>query len=283
MFAILNQSYPPPQDGRRSIATAILFGSFIGLFLIFFEPFDLNLSSYKNKTLTLFLYGLISTAVLLIFLHLLPRYFPALFSEQHWTVKHHAIFYSAILFTIATLNGLYANFINDLSFSWPNYWWIINRTFVLGGIPIAFLTTLDYNRKLRQHVKEASDIVGNLEEVERSSDEPVWKITTDLKDETFSVSEQFFMYAEAIGNYIEIHHIESSEVKKATYRLSLSSFEKQLSSDHLIRCHRSYLVNLKMVEDVSGNAQGLKLKLKELARLIPVSRKYIPTIKKRQA
>jgi DNA-binding LytR/AlgR family response regulator len=38
------------------------------------------------------------------------------------------------------------------------------------------------------------------------------------------------------------------------------------------RCHRAYIVNLAAVEHVSGNAQGYKLHLKDVAELIPVSR-----------
>ena len=50
-------------------------------------------------------------------------------------------------------------------------------------------------------------------------------------------------------------------LKRIPYRVTLSSFEAQLAkSSSLTRCHRSYLVNLKKVENISGNTQGLKVK-----------------------
>ena len=71
-----------------------------------------------------------------------------------------------------------------------------------------------------------------------------------------------------------------NELKKVTYRVTLSSFEAQLEkSSGLVRCHRSYLVNLKNVENISGNAQGLKLELKNQSEMVPVSRKYIPIVR----
>ena len=69
-------------------------------------------------------------------------------------------------------------------------------------------------------------------------------------------------------------------MKKVTYRIQLSEFETQLKeASSLVRCHRSYMVNLKKVKNVSGNAQGLKLELINQSEIIPVSRKYIPIVK----
>jgi len=279
MFNQLKQSYPPPVANRRAILTSVLFGLFIGLFLILFEPFNLNLSTYRFKHLALLFFGIITTAVLFLSLYILPKLLPDLFSEQKWTVLHHILFYTAILFAIATLNGIYTNYLNNLQFSWANYWWIINRTFLLGGIPIAFLTILDHNRKLKQHYKDAEQILSGLQTLEGIHEENDWHITTDLKNETISIKEENFLYAMAVGNYIELYSVENDEIKKKTYRVSLGSLELQLLSNRLKRCHRSYLVNLNKVEGVSGNAQGLKLKLTDLSGNIPVSRKYIPDIK----
>ena len=280
MIKQFNQSYPPPVPNQKTITTALFFGLFIGLFLIFFEPFDLNLSTYKYKNIALLTFGLITTIVLFISLYLIPKALPNLFSESKWTVFRHIVFYGIILFVIATLNGIYTNYLNNLQFSWSNYWWIINRTFLLGGIPIAFLTVLDHNRKLKRHYKDAEQVLNGLQTFESIDKENVWGINTDLKNETIPINEESFFYAMAIGNYVEIYTYENNEVRKETYRISLGSLELQLPSKNLRRCHRSYLVNIKKIEGVSGKAQGLKLKLINLSYTIPVSRKYIPEIKK---
>ena len=74
--------------------------------------------------------------------------------------------------------------------------------------------------------------------------------------------------------------LDENTLKKVTYRVTLSSLEIQLKeASSLIRCHRSYLVNLNKVKNISGNAQGLKLELINQSEIIPVSRNYIPIVK----
>jgi hypothetical protein len=204
---------------------------------------------------------------------------PRLFSDEHWKVKHQIVFYLTILLVIATLNGIYTNYINALSFSWSNYWWIISRTFVLGGIPVAFLTRIDYQRKAKSNTKQASDILTAKKAFTAHSSEIIHQISTDLKEETIRFEEDAFMYAMAVGNYIDMWILVENIPQKITYRLTLSSFEAQLRSLSLKRCHRSYLVNLKKIENISGNAQGLKLELKNHSEVVPVSRKYIPLVR----
>jgi len=279
MLSILDQEYPAPRPTKRSITTSILFGLFIGLFLWFFEPFDINLSTGEDDVSDMFFYGLITTVVLLIFLCLLPLLLPKYFLDKNWRVKHQMLYYLTILFVIATVNGIYTNYINNLSFTWANYWWMISRTFVLGGIPIAFITLIDYHRKSSLNIKQAEDIPirTNIHGTENSNHS--YQIVTDLKTETIQFDEDDFYYAVAVGNYIDLYSMSDGVMKKETYRVSLSSFEDQLVSPSLKRCHRSYVVNLNKVDSISGNAQGLKIALKNHPDIIPVSRKYIPNVR----
>jgi len=280
MLRILTQKYPAPRPVLRNLITAVLFGLFIALFLLFFEPFDLNLSNNEDKVFQLLFFGCITTFVLVLFLYIFPLLLPKVFSDQTWEVKHQMLFYLVILFVIATFNGLYTNYINSLPFSWYNYGWIISRTFILGAIPIAFITVLDYKQKVIFNAKQASIMLKDKKELLKDSKEITHQISTDLKDETFSFNENDFNYAMAVGNYIDLCGINENTLKKVTYRITLSSFEMQLAeTSHLIRCHRSYVVNLKKVVSISGNAQGLKLELKNQSEIVPVSRQYIPIVK----
>ncbi|WP_299136468.1 LytTR family DNA-binding domain-containing protein [uncultured Tenacibaculum sp.] len=280
MSSIFNQKYTAPIPESKSVAKAIFFGLFIGLFLIFFEPFDINLSTNENKNYQLLFFGCITTLVLLVFLYVFPLLFPKIFSDIHWKVKHQIILYLIALFVIATLNGFYTNYINHLSFNWSNYWWIINKTFVLGGIPIAFLTLLDYRQKVNLNIAVANNLSNAQKERVTKPSYETYNILTDLKSKTFCLKENDFNYAMAVGNYIDVFVSIDNTLKRVTYRVSLSSFETQLKeAQKLVRCHRSYFVNLKKVESISGNAQGLKLKLENQSEIVPVSRKYIPIVK----
>ncbi|MEM9830462.1 MAG: LytTR family transcriptional regulator DNA-binding domain-containing protein [Bacteroidota bacterium] len=276
---MLNNEYPAPAPGVRNLFIAVFFGIFIALFLLFFEPFDIDITTGKDSVASLFFFGFITTGVLAFFTFFLPLIFPKLFADSHWKVKHQIIFCFIILFVIATFNGLYTNYINSLPFSWTNYWWIINRTFVLGGIPFSFLILIDYRRKNLANDEVAHYILDRKRKFDQSPKPTVWSISTDLKNETFSFDDRNFSYAVASGNYIDIYLANEKPLNYKTYRMTLASFEKQLDVAHLKRCHRSYLVNMKKVINVTGNAQGLKLTLADQEGEVPVSRKYIPIVK----
>ena len=58
-------------------------------------------------------------------------------------------------------------------------------------------------------------------------------------------------------------------------RNSIKSIEEQLIIfKNIIRCHRSYIVNLDMVSKMSGNARNFNLHIEKLGFKIPVSRSF---------
>jgi two-component system response regulator LytT len=62
---------------------------------------------------------------------------------------------------------------------------------------------------------------------------------------------------------------------------SLELFEKKLESDHFLRCHKSYLVNLDKISEISPWFNGaLNLKFKGIPDAISVSRNYAARLKK---
>ncbi|MEM8901063.1 MAG: LytTR family DNA-binding domain-containing protein [Bacteroidota bacterium] len=271
---LFSQSYSPPNYGWKGLFTSVLFGAFIGGFLLFFKPFNLNVGPYSD--LNILFFGFITASVFAAFQLIFPRLFPAFFSEKNWKVYHQIGFYLLILFCIATLNGMYINHVDKLSFNWPNYGWIISRTIALGSFPIAFYVLIDHNRKLNQFVSAAQDLQPLVGGAKKAQSSRTFYILTQLKEETFTIEEATFLFAEASGNYVYIHEKGG---KKNIRRLTLNSLKDQLPSPTLIRCHRSYLVNLQKVKSVSGNAQGLSLSLKENETTIPVSRKYVSSVR----
>ena len=280
MLRILIQKYPAPKPVLKSLIIAVLTGVFIALFLLYFEPFNFHLNTDGNKVFHMFFFGCITTFILLFFLYVFPLLLPNLFSDKNWKVGHQMVFYLLLLLVIAIFISIYSNYINSIPFGWDSYWLIVSRTFVVGILPIVFITFFDYYLKVKSNLNLAKNILKNKKELLKDSKEATHQISTDLKNETFSFSEHDFNYAIADGNYTDISSLDENTLKKVTYRVTLSSFETQLKeASSLVRCHRSYMVNLKKVKNISGNAQGLRLELINQSEIIPVSRKYIPIVK----
>ena len=279
MLRILVQEYPAPRPVLKSLIIAVLSGLFIALFLLYFKPFNLHLNTDGNMVFHMSFFGCITTFVLLFFLFVFPLLLPNLFSDKNWKLGYQMILNMLILIVIATFNSIYSNYMNSIPFGWDSYWLILSRTSVLGILPIAFITFSDYYLKVKSSLNFVSNILENKKEFLKDSKEVTHQISTDLKSETFSFKENDFNYAIAVGNYIDMCSFDENILKKVTYRVSLSSFEIQLKeSSNLIRCHRSCLVNLNKVKNISGNAQGLKLELINQSEIISVSRKYIPVV-----
>lgn len=271
----LEEAYPAPQGGWYELMTSLAFGLFIAFFLLFFEPFDLNILDYPNKELTNAFYGLITSGTMLIFLVILPKSFPSLFRERQWRVKHHILYFGLILLVIATLNGLYINYINNLQFNWANYGWILVRTYAIGAIPFSLLILVDYNRRLSFFLKQAQELDGQPTLTDMHQ-----PLTLCLEGKhTLELEPHTFLYIQADGNYLHLVRQEGEELRQELFRASLKEVMQQIDQDYIQRCHRSYIVNIKKITKVTGNAQGLKLQVQGTDHIVPVSRKYLARIK----
>ena len=79
------------------------------------------------------------------------------------------------------------------------------------------------------------------------------------------------LYIEAFSNRIAVHLKD----KEQSFYSSLNELESQLSQTSLVRCHRSYIINLEYVQDISFN----QVHLFNVSVPIPLSRSYASTVK----
>jgi len=279
MSKILNKPYPPAEPGKTSILLSLALGLLVGAFLTFFEPFDIAQMKMEHKSIKISLYGLITFFSMLIFLHFLPLLAPRWMSDKFWKVKHEIGFLLVMILFIATLNGLYINYINELDFSWKNYLIIIRDTAIVGIVPISFIVLINQNRKWQKYAKAANNI--QLSEVETQEKTLVQRIQIPLPSSStiLEIDPTNLLFIESDGNYVEIKEYENSQVSKQLHRTTLRYLESQLTIPHIVKCHRSFLVNLNQVTKVEGNAQGFRLTLQEGVAVVPVSRKFVPLIK----
>ena len=141
---------------------------------------------------------------------------------------------------------------------------------------MSIIVLLDYNRKLKHYLTFATSIESDfLLEKSHATDDT---ISIFDNNDVLTVKANEILYLEANGNYVSVFEWRGGTIEKKIVRTSLSKTEKENRLPYLMRCHRSYIVNLKKVVNVSGNAQGLKLHMAEAYIIIPVSRNYIPVI-----
>jgi DNA-binding LytR/AlgR family response regulator len=76
-----------------------------------------------------------------------------------------------------------------------------------------------------------------------------------------SVHSEDLLYLEAADNYVSVYYIYRDKLQKFMVRNSLKTYEEQFLNSHIIRCHRSYMVNLDRVDIIRKEKEGLHLVL----------------------
>lgn len=124
-----------------------------------------------------------------------------------------------------------------------------------------------------------------LERLSRSKngEKPLSPSMIPFRDEKgelrFSVKKADLLYLEAADNYVIINYLDGKEQQKFMIRNSMKSLEDNFKSMGIVRCHRSYCVNLDRVKIVRKEADGLVLELDSpLKKSIPISQTYVEQV-----
>lgn len=101
----------------------------------------------------------------------------------------------------------------------------------------------------------------------------------EKKTMRLSIQQQDLLYLEAADNYVSIYYLDRDKVQKFMVRNSMKAFELQFRDSRIIRCHRSFMVNLDKVRIIRKEKDGLHLELgTEPSISLLVSKTYIQAV-----
>lgn len=90
-----------------------------------------------------------------------------------------------------------------------------------------------------------------------------------------SVAKENLLYIESADNYVCIWYTKNDQLKKQLLRITMKEVCRQLSETNIIRCHRSYMVNLDLVKVMRREKENLFLELGvPNVKEIPISKTY---------
>lgn len=296
MVELFRQPYPINDSLPWHLRKAALIGLFVGLFLLVFQPFGLNEWQTPDKALKLLGFGAVTFFITAFNLTVWARLLPQFFAEANWTVGREITFTTANILLIAIANRFYLGWLLEhIEYSglgWPG---MILVTFLVGLFPVTGLVLFRYITRLRKYSRQASELLVpeqspvNFPAASESvppSEKPVDSAVTlvaDNEKDTLTLVSSDLLFIESSDNYCTVVYLKNNQPVKPLLRSSLSRLESQIVEQpgprtHIVRCHRSYMVNLSRVERVTGNAQGYKLHLQDGQFIIPVARKYNDTL-----
>jgi len=250
------------------------------LVLFIFQPFGTYESELSFKYLRLAGYGFVTFFAV----------FVAGMIEIELSKHQHRIrFYSLLIISlymviIALFNHSY--FVVAISERW---YWLNQLMFLVYVTAIAiFPVTIIYLLEITgakslsdQQAAQNTPSSTPLNATETKTQAVQAQIVGENKSDVLTLSLIDIVFIKSADNYCEIVARDGGSISTHLLRISLSKVLAQLPENNIIvRCHRSYGVNLSLVVNWQGNANGLKLEMKHSDTAVPVSRAYVDVIKR---
>ena len=285
---------------------SVIAGICVFVVLYFIKPFGINELTNKKIFILCIQYAMVTLIFSMLCNTAVPSVFPKIFNDAVWTVKHEIVFLIILVFIVALGNIAFTGFQSHSTISLQLVLKMLKYTFAIGLIPIVISVIIKQQQLLMKYSKGATEIetlispkhisqnlfknitdlpvadviLQNTDTVHKNTIPTILQLHGNNLQEALSVDADNFLFAEASDNYTAIHYLHNNLQQKVLYRTTIKNLENQTKEAvSIIRCHKSYLVNLNKVIHISGNAQGYKLHLEQNKVEIPVSRNLNSSIK----
>lgn len=280
MLRLWHQPYPFENSARHTWRISLLFGVFIGLFLWVFQPFGLSEWHTDAKSLKLLGFGLVSFGIMELGGRLWPALWPTFFREERWTVGREIGFLLWTLALISVGNWLYWQWITDDTYANLSLLKMVAYTLLIGVFPVVGLVLYKYIRQLKKYSTSATEMTAHTHGQDLAESDTVLTLLADNEKDRLTLRSSALLYVESSDNYCTVvYRTDDGPLQKRLLRSSLTRIETQINRPHhIVRCHRSYVVNLDNVVRVTGNAQGYRLHVPGSDAAVPVARQYNDTL-----
>lgn len=275
----LNSPFPYYlNDDRKNTILSFVVGLFVVVFHLVYKT-----QGNSGVTLTIAqkaLFGGVTFIVMFFNIVWIPRIFSFTFLDPtHWTVKKYILHVLWICFIIGCVNVVIDKLYICPQLPLGRVTLHVLQQIVLTGVtPIAIMTMLFRNNLLQQNLKSAISANQEIDKIKNLKSEVVKSINTNTitifsdTSETLTFKLPDLLFIEADDNYSTIVWKNGNGVEKKLLRVNLKNIETQLNNSFTIRCHRSYIVNVHAISNITGNANGYKLQIRHSDFSIPVSR-----------
>ncbi len=173
------------------------------------------------------------------------------------------------MFCISLANFIFARLVFFGYIEWSFFPDMIYGTFMVGIIPLIMIGgfILVSEEKKKNIAPKTNGIP---------------KDSSNLKSQVlFDIPVHQIKYVEALQNYVKIAYINNEgHLKIKIERVTLKEIQAKVKEGTIIKCHRSYLVNVNAIINSVGNSQGLSLTLSDCDTIIPVSRTWVSIFRK---
>jgi hypothetical protein len=248
----------------------IFSGVFGCLFLIIFQPFNLNLGFSQVNAPVSIIFTFFAIAGMAA-LALTQFAFRSLFNVRLTTRLSFLMWSLVEFFFISVAIHTVDILMLRLPFFDVNEFLLnLKHTSLIGVLPY-FLGIL------LLHVQEQLQIVQELTvKITRSARNNDNVTIHDEKGKAaVNIAVRNIVYFKSEDNYILLYHKQDQELRKELIRTNLKKLEQELDLPNLIRIHRSYMINSQNLVSAVRTSKGYKVKMDDnVAHHLPVSSTY---------
>jgi hypothetical protein len=281
MFNVFNTPYP-----KSTLIKNVKFISILSLaiafILIVFQPFGTATFTHPHKYLILSGYGIIvfisGTLLFTVFDKLIGNTI-----KDKWTIGYEMAVLFTTIFVCQSACFFYWTWLFSSGISIQLYFNFLLIATSVSVLPFGYylLTIYQKYRDVRHALSSPSKHLNSNEVNAVSSEEfldATIKIVGTGKHENYEFQSEDLRLIVAEDNYVIVYTVENQNVKKWMIRATMNDVESLLNTNFL-RVHRSYIINIRYLENITGNVTNTKLKLQSIDEEIPVSRARVAEVR----
>ncbi|MEM8909420.1 MAG: LytTR family DNA-binding domain-containing protein [Bacteroidota bacterium] len=277
---MLNRPFPAIENAQLRLITIAFHGCFVAFFLLAFKPFELyRTAGIANTNSVVYVLGFALTVSLALLFSEFLIWKVIKIQVEKWTFGKAMLMgiWDMLLVTFAIF--IYINYQSDFAqFTYQALFRISSLAILFSVIPVMITTVFLDNWWLRQNLGKASDLQNKVDKAVFKATDNRLRLQSENNHEFLNIDSNQLLFIESVDNYVSVYHLDQQQVKKQLLRSNLKKLESQIDAPSIVRCHRSFMVNLKNIKKVEGNSRGLQLYFSDYDTAVPVSRRYVKSI-----
>ena len=158
---------------------------------------------------------------------------------------------------------------------------LFRDTFVNIVLIVAIPYTISYIYFiLKDKMSELRALRQQIEKDETVLQKAYVQILDEKGEMRISIRRENLVMIESADNYVCVHYLSDQKVKKTMVRNTLNRVAEHLQGTRIVRCHRSYMINLDHAQVLHRDKEGIFIEL-GIAGLpnIPISRTYADNVR----
>jgi len=254
------------------------------LVILLYKPFSFAAFSFAELISWALFFGFIVALMVLLVVKFLQKGFLNFMQEENRTIGKEITLVFGVITCILTAFFILFYLQNPEVNPLLLFKEIFVRTSFISIFPVLTLVLYEqyYHQKMKSQEAQSLnlELANHHEQMKASFNSSLQKeakeekLTLRAENEkvALSIDPQSLLYVKSDANYVEVFYLNNQKIKKELIRIQLKSIEEQIPQTNFFRCHKRYLVNLKHIIKVKGNARNLVLVLDYCNEEIPVSR-----------